>query len=112
MGILNLAVGSYRNREIEMSRDSAHLCSSELVLNPDAPAWTPGPCSSREHGDDDGVTADRGGKYQSEKGREYEAGVACFSCSCSKLFVSCQSTITPVPTDSLLCNAHMLLSVD
>ena len=38
-----------------------------MRLNPYAPAWTPGPCSSREHGEGGGVTARRVGTHQREE---------------------------------------------
>ncbi|CAB1106171.1 unnamed protein product [Ectocarpus sp. CCAP 1310/34] len=45
-----------------------------MRLDPDAPAWTPGLCSSREHGEGGGVAARRGGMPQREERRESRDG--------------------------------------
>ena len=50
-----------------------------MVLNPNAPEWTPGQGSSGEHGEGGGMIAHRAGKRQREgwkKGPELESHAA------------------------------------
>ena len=61
---LSLAVGSYRSHEIEVGRDYRRLGTAVMVLNLNAPNWTPGQGSSGEHGEVGGMTAHRVGNRQ------------------------------------------------
>ena len=64
-GILSLAVENYRGHEIEVGRDSrAWGRAATMVLNPNAPAWTPGQGRSREHEEGAGRSALRAGMHQ------------------------------------------------